>query len=141
MHRTSLTLLWSSLLCAVASAGSIGINFGDATTTSTGWNNAGAIDGAIDNLTFLDGSLSGIRFDISDEFLFNGTNGSGITDPGEPAASYFPGDVTNTSYYGNTELWGNSINAFVQFTLSDLQPGTSYQSTFYAIRTGCRGQS
>ena len=136
MNRIQLPCLLLLICLGPLRAGSIGINFGDATTTSENWNNVPSTSGEIESLIYLDGSDSGIFFDISDEFLFNGVNTAGVTEPGEPAIDYFPGDVTNTSVYGNTAVWGGTINDFVQFTLSNLTPGTSYQSTFYAVRTG-----
>ncbi len=62
---------------------------------------------------------------------FNGVNENGTT-----ASTRFPSSATRDSLYGNTLLFGGLENVTPVFQLIGLTPGSGYNLTFYASRTG-----
>lgn len=97
------------------------------------WNNIADIGtspiGQLLNLVDSDNGPSDIDFFIIDRF--NGVNENGLT-----TSPLYPVNATRDSLHGNTEAWNGITNIFPKFKLASLDPGTTYNLTFYASRGG-----
>jgi hypothetical protein len=134
---TKLTGLAATVALAATAAhgGVIGVNLGSA-TAEPNWNNLGTTTADLANLTYLDGGASGYSLTTDDTTRFNGVNTNGTTAPTTPASNYFPGTVSNSSFFGNTATFGGAVAPLAILTLGNLNPSATYQFTFYASRTG-----
>lgn len=155
LYRKGNTMKRFAMIVALAfsaqavDAASIGVNIGD--TDVTNWNkvytagNAPYPTQTIDNLVYLeDGSPSGISLQAGGFGGFNlagpGGTVSGLTYPGledpSAASAYFPTAVATSAGYGHPVRRSNNANTYPEIlvTLSNLDPGSLYQFTFFSSR-------
>ncbi|MFH1499102.1 MAG: PEP-CTERM sorting domain-containing protein [Verrucomicrobiota bacterium] len=140
--KTQLIVSLLGLLAPVAaSAVSINIDFGGASTPASGWNNI-FIDSTsgtpIDTpVAMLDsaGNATGIFFSYDDFSSEGGNfNPNGTTGPTGGAAS-LPSTVTQDSLFGHVSTFGlNSPVPVIHMTLSGLNAGELYQLSYFASR-------
>lgn len=100
------------------------------------WNNAGDLGtsdtGVLANAVTVQNVPTSMGFAVVRRF--NGVNESGTT-----VSTIYPGNGTRDSLFGNTELFGALSNVFPSFKQTGLDAHSTYSFTFYASRTGVRG--
>jgi hypothetical protein len=119
--------------------GSSGYPTGEGDDPVNTWNNVtqgigGSSSGVLADLLTSDGDPTTIRLEMIEPF--SGANASGTS-----SSPDFPSSATSDTLYGNTETWNGTANVFPSFRLRQLDPGTSYNLTFYASRTGAGGDN
>jgi lysophospholipase L1-like esterase len=114
--------------------GKINIDLGDATTTTSGWNNltAYASGSAIDDLVNTSEHNTGITLTVDD--AFTGINVAGTTAPNESLG--WASTVTSDSFFGNVGSHNGIYEPTAGLTFSSLDPKTKYSFTFFASRDG-----
>lgn len=131
-----LTALIASLLAGgTASAGTILIDFNDASTAGFGWNTFHAgNDGTTQGLIWDDGTASGISLTLP---TFNDSGNPGWN-PGNPLPSWAPASVANDYSFFNAFFDGGSQTA--QFVFSGLDATSLYTIDIISSRNLNRDQ-
>lgn len=140
--RIVLTSLGFLFLSHSAHALSILIDFGAATAQTNHisrggtdpinfWNNVTSVNSTNPwNLVDTTNAPTGISLVITSRF--GGINENGTPDPSAPYVT----STTRDSFYGNTEEFSGNSNLTPSFTLSGLDPASTYNFRFYASRMG-----
>lgn len=142
--RVVLTSLGFLLLTNSAQALSILVDFGSSATQTnhisiTGgtdpsnfWNNVTSVTPAAVPLMLVDTTNASTGISLQITSRFSGINTNGAIDASAPYNSA----ATRDSFYGNTEEFSGQSNPNPSFTLSGLDPSSTYSFRFYASRTG-----
>ncbi|MEQ9309096.1 MAG: GDSL-type esterase/lipase family protein [Balneolaceae bacterium] len=111
----------------------VNVDFGSNISVD-GWNNfsTNAGSGEIPAIINSNERYTGFSSVIFDRF--NGTNLNGTTSAN--ASLSLPSTASSDSYYGNTALWGGSVQPTAGITFSGLKPSKRYTFEVFASRMG-----
>jgi lysophospholipase L1-like esterase len=114
--------------------GTINIDLGDATSTTSGWNNLTDASGttSISDLINANEHNTGISLKVHD--AFTGVNTTGTTSP--DASLGWASTVTSDSFFGNVGSHNGIYEPTAGITFTGLDPNTKYTFTIFASRAG-----
>jgi hypothetical protein len=101
------------------------------------WNNVTEVIGTtstgqlVNLVEATDNTPTSAGLQMLSRFHTDGANSQGTTN-----STAYPVDATRDTLFGNTEAFNGLTNVFPSFKLTELDPGWSYDLTFYASRTG-----
>ena len=141
MLRTTLRLL--ALICAAvalgpaAHAASLSFDFGSTANTTPGFvNNVTALAQDVVQAVDTGGIFTATDLTITSATGFGtAPNTAGTQTPGAPASTFFAASATRDSLFGFDNFGSNPPRALIEYTISGLIPGGSYDFTFFGSRT------